>query len=131
MVLAQTHAQAELSIVLEQAVGPCGPSTVGGTAPRCGRQVPAIDRRASGGVCHDHPVAEELGDQAQVWRLAAPLARARELEQRLEHLRAFDSVVWEQPAVQQGDGVEESVVGALVVPVLGNRFHVCLLYTSD
>src|SRR5665811_11899 len=99
-------------------------------------------------MCIRDRVAEELGDQAQVWRLAAPLARARELEQRLKHLRAFDSVVWEQPAVQQGDGVEEGVVGALVVPVLGNRLHVdglvphhglaagrallhtCLLYTS-
>ena len=61
--------------------------------PRRGRQVGAVDRRAAGRVGHDHPVAEELADEPDVGRLAAAAAGARELEERLEDLRALDRVV--------------------------------------
>ena len=63
---------------------------VGG--PRRGGQVAAVDRRATGGVGHDRPVAEQLAHQFQVRRFAAAGAGARELEQRLRELRAFHRV---------------------------------------
>ena len=63
-------------------------------------QVAAVDRRAAGGVGDHHAVAEQLGDELEVRRLAAARARARELEQRLEHLRALDRVVRQQVAVE-------------------------------
>ena len=55
-----------------------------------GRQVAAVDRGAAGGVGDERAVAEELGEQLDVGRLAAAGAGAGELEERLEELRALD-----------------------------------------
>ena len=55
-----------------------------------GGQVAAVDRRAAGGVRDQRAVAEELGQQLDVGRLAAARAGARVLEQRLQELRALD-----------------------------------------
>ena len=54
------------------------------------RQVAAVDRRAAGGVADQQPVAEELGQQLDVRRLAAAGAGAGVLEQRLQELGALD-----------------------------------------
>ena len=92
----QAHPEAELGVVLEERVAPGRTAAGGVDRPRRRRQVGAVDRRAAGGVGHDHPVAEELADQAEVGRLAAAAAGARELEQRLQDLAALDGVVGDQ-----------------------------------
>ena len=79
----QPHAEAELGVVLEQRVGPGRAAAVAVRASRRRRQVAAVDRRAAGGVGDQQPVAEELGQQLEVRRLAAAGAGAGELEQRL------------------------------------------------
>jgi hypothetical protein len=56
--------------------------------PGRGRQVAAVDRGAAGGVGHQQAVAEQLGEQLQVGRLAAAGAGAGKLEQRFQELRA-------------------------------------------
>ena len=92
----EAHPEAELGVVLEQRVAP-GRAAAGGVhGPRRRRQVGAVDRRAAGRVGHDHPIAEELADEPDVRRLAAAAAGTRELEERLEHLRALDRVVGQQ-----------------------------------
>jgi hypothetical protein len=63
---------------------PCGIGRV-----RRRRQVAAVDRRAAGGVGDQQPIAEQLRQQLEVRRLAAARAGARELEQRLQQLRAL------------------------------------------
>ena len=89
----EPHPEPELGVVLEQRVVPGRAAAGRVDRPRRGRQVGAVDRRAAGGVGHDHPVAEELADEPDVGRLAAAAAGARELEERLEHLAALDRVV--------------------------------------
>ena len=79
-----------------------GPTTLRVDRPRRRRQVGAVDRRAAGGVGDDHPVAEQLGDQLDVGRLAAAGAGARELEERLEHLRAPLIVSWARGSGRAG-----------------------------
>ena len=53
-----------------------GPRPARSTRVRRGRQVAAVDRRAAGGVGDQQPVAEELGEQLEVRRLAAAGAGA-------------------------------------------------------
>ena len=102
----QTEAQAEpeLGVVLEQRVAPRRAATLVVDGPRRRRQVAAVDRRAAGGVGDHHAVAEQLGGQLDVRRLAAAGAGTGELEQRLQGLRALDRVVRQQVAVELGDG---------------------------
>ena len=83
---AEAHAEPELGVVLEQAVVPRRPAPLAVGRPRRSGQVAAIDRRATGGIGDDHPVAEQLRHELDVWRLAAPSTGAGELEQRLERL---------------------------------------------
>ncbi len=85
----QAEAEAELGVVLEQRVRPGRAAAVAVGRVGRRRQVAAVDRRAAGGVGDEQPVAEELGQQLQVRRLAAAGAGARVLEQRLEELRAL------------------------------------------
>src|SRR5688572_16449560 len=86
----QAEAQAELGVVLEQRVGPRRAAAIVVRAIRRGRQVAAVDRRAPRGIGNEKPVAEELGEQLHVRRLATAGAGTGELEQRLEELRALD-----------------------------------------
>ena len=99
----QAHAEAELGVVLEEGVGPGRPAPV--AVGRVGRrgQVAAVDRGAARGVGDQRPVAEELGEQLDVGRLAAAGAGARVLEERLEELRALQ-VQLHRPAVGLRDG---------------------------
>ena len=85
----EPHPEAELGVVLEQRVRPGrarGRRRSRSTASSAGcrrrsTSSPSRSRRASG--------RRELGEQLQVRRLAAALAGAGELEQRLQHLRAL------------------------------------------
>ena len=86
----QAEAEAELGVVLEERVRPGRAAALAVRRPGRGRQVAAVDRGAAGGVGDEHPVAEELGDQLDVGRLAAAGAGAGELEERLEELRVLD-----------------------------------------
>ena len=88
----QPHAEAEFRVVLEQAVRPRRALALGVARPRRGRQVAAVDRRATGGVGDDQAIAVQLRDQLEVGRLAAARARARVFEQRHAQLRAAQSV---------------------------------------
>ena len=97
----EPHPEPELGVVLEQRVAPRRAATGRVDRPRRRRQVGAVDRRAAGRVGHDHPVAEELADQPDVGRLAAAAARARELEERLEHLAALDRVERDQASIER------------------------------
>ena len=92
-----------------------GPRPVVVRGVRRGRQVAAVDRRAAGGVGDHRPVAEELGEELQVRRLAAARAGAGVLEQRLEELRALH-VVADLATVRVGQRQEEVVVRPLGAP---------------
>ncbi len=81
------HAQAEFGVVLKERVRPGGAAPLRVCAPRRGWQVAAVDGGAAGRVGNEHAVAEELGRELEVGRLATARARARELEERLEQLR--------------------------------------------
>ena len=83
--------------------------------PRGGGQVAAVDRRAPRGVGHHGPVAEQLGEQAQVRRLAAPRAGTGELEQRPQHGGALHRVVGQGGAWHLGQGQEGLPAGPLEV----------------
>ena len=83
------------------------------------RQVAAVDRRAAGRVRDEHAVAEELGQQLEVGRLAAARAGAGELEQRLEQLRALDRSRLDQRPVELREREEE--VPAARAPRRGAR----------
>ena len=63
-----------------------GPRPSSSTRVRRGGQVAAVDAAAAGGVGDEQVVAEQLGEQLQVRRLAAAGARSAELEQRLAQL---------------------------------------------
>src|SRR5438093_1505060 len=76
LVAREAHAEAELGVVLEEGVGPRRPAAVSIRTPRGRREVPAIDRRAAGGIRHQRAVAEELAHELQVRRLAATGTRA-------------------------------------------------------
>ena len=120
----EPHPQTELGVVLEQRVRPGRAAPVRVGRPRGGRQVAAVDRRAAGGVRDEQPVAEQLGEDLQVRRLAAPLAGPRVLEQRLERLRALDGRRLDERAVELGDREEEVVALPLDRQVVGLRLEV-------
>ncbi len=120
----QAEAQAEFGVVLEQRVRPGRPAALRVGGPRRGRQVAAVDRRAAGGVGDHQPVAEQLGKQLQVRRLAASRAGTGELEQRLEELRAAHRPEVHPGAVGERERLEEGDVLALGVDDAA-RAHRC------
>ena len=74
----------------EEGVCPCGAVALLVDGVGAGRGGAAVDGRAARCVCDDHPVAEELGDDLDVRRLAAACARAGELEERRGELALLD-----------------------------------------
>ena len=103
----ESQAEAELGVVLEQRVRPCRAVPVAVDGPRRRGQVPAVDRGAAGRVGDRQPVAEQLRDELQVWRLPAPDARTGELEQRLQELRAAHRAEVDSRAVVARQLLEE------------------------
>ena len=120
----QAHPEPELRVVLEQRVAPRRSAAGRVDRPWRRRQVGAVDRRATRRVGHDHPIAEELADQPDVWRLAAAAARSRELEERLEDLAALDRIDRDQAAVEGRDRLEEVPADSLDVAMVRDRRHV-------
>ena len=118
------EAQTELRIVFEKRVRP------GGTAAGCvfrpgrGGQVAAVNRRASGSVGNDGPVAEQLRHQLEIWSFAATRAGAGELEQRFLNLLLADVGDLNVAAVQFRDLEEEVPVVALGHAQRRLRHHV-------
>ena len=102
-VQAQAQAEAELGVVLEERIGPGGPAAVAVARVGRGRQVAAVDGGAARGVGDDRAVAEELGEQLDVGRLAAAGAGAGEFEERIEELGALHLVELEGRAVGRGE----------------------------
>ena len=87
------HAQAVLSVILEQGVGPSGTMAfLVGAIGRGGSRT-APDGGAAGGVGDVHPVTEQLGDETGIAGLGAASAGARELQIGLLELAALDGVV--------------------------------------
>ena len=109
----QPEAEPELRVVLEQRVGPRRTPPVGVGGPRRGGQVAAVDRRAAGRVGDHQPVTEELREQLEVGRLAAPRTRAGELEQRLQELRAAHGAEVHAGPVVGRQGLEKGDVVSL------------------
>jgi hypothetical protein len=82
--------EAELGVVLEEGVGPRGATAGGVLAVGSGGEVAAVDGGAAGGVGDDEAVAEDLGEELDVGRLAAAGAGAGELEEGLGELASLD-----------------------------------------
>jgi hypothetical protein len=82
----------------------------------------APDGAAAGGIADDHALAEQLGEQLGIRRLAAAGTGARELKQRLIELAALDRLAIDQffPH-RQGLGVFE--IGHLGVDLGGQGLH--------
>ena len=120
----EAHAQAELRVVLEEGVVPGRAAARGVHRPRGRGQVGAVDRRAARGVGHDHPVAEELGDELEVWSLTAAVAGERELEERLEHLGTLDRVMCDQAPIERWDRLEEFPVRPLDIAMRSSGLEV-------
>ena len=107
LVQREADAQPELGVVLEERVGPGRPAPVRVLGPGRGGQVAAVDRGAAGGVGDHRAVAEQLGQQLEVGRLAAAGAGPGELEQRLQQLDVLDRAQVEPGAVDVRQGQEE------------------------
>ena len=83
---AESDAEPELRVVLEQAVAPRRTTALVVGAVRRRGQVASVDAAATGGVGDQHVVAEQLGEELEVWRLATAGACTAELEQRTTQL---------------------------------------------
>ena len=121
---AESHAEAELGIVLEQRVVPRRTPAIAVRGPRRRREVGAVDRRAARRVGHDHAVTEQLRDELDVRGLPTAGARPGELEQGLEHLRPLHGVVGQEITVQGRDGLEVLPPASFEVAVGECRLHV-------
>ena len=135
-VLTESHTETELGVVLEQGVLPSGTVAllVGGVRRRgCGC---APDGGAAGRVRDEHSVAEQLGDELGIRRLAAACACAGEFEQGLLELAALDGADLEF-LVDSGllvDGhavIEHSLCGSLGVDGLHHERLLALLARAD
>ena len=120
----QAIPEAELGVVLEERVGPRRSAAGGVRGPRRRRQVRAVDRRAARRVGDLQPIAEELRHQLEIRRLAAPGARARELEQRLEELHAAHVGEIHARTVGPGQRLEEADALAAGLEMLEPVLHV-------
>ena len=118
------EAQTELGVVLEERIRPGRAAPLLVLRPGRGRQIAAVDRRATGGIGDDQAVAEQLGEQLEVGRFAATGARAGELEERLLHLHRAHARGRNLPAIQVRQGEEEIPVRALGLAQRRLRLHV-------
>jgi hypothetical protein len=107
LVEGEADAEAELGVVLEERVGPGRAAASAFVGVGRGGQVAAVDRGAAGGVGDEQPVAEELGEQLEVGRLAAAGAGAGELEERLQELESLTWCARAWSRVDSGQGEEE------------------------
>ena len=116
-------AVAEFPVVLEQRVSPGRPVTA--RVHRVGHRghVGAPDRGAARGVRDDETVAEQLGEQLHVRRLAAAAAAAGELQQRFLQLGAGNGIGGHAVVLQRNVGLGEGEVFLLGGKLAGQRLH--------
>jgi len=124
----QPEAEPELGIILEQRVRPGRAASLAVATPGCDRQVAAIDRGTAGGVGDHGAVTEQLRQQPQVRRLAAPCTGARELEQGLEILHPAYLAEIDLGAVIGRQGLEERQFRPRLLQQRGLRLHVDRLH---
>ncbi len=117
----QAHAHTEFRIVFKQRVRPGGAASALILGIRRGRQVAAVDRRAARGVGDVQPVAEKLGQQLQVRRLAAARAGAGEFKQRVKQLYVLDLRMRQAIAIDRRQSLEE--VPVLYLRLAQRRLH--------
>ena len=86
-----------------------GPRPSAFERPRSGRQVAAVDRRATRGVGDHRAIAEQLRQQLQIRRFAAAGARARELEQRLKSCTSLTEFMFSSLRSDSRAGIEEEL----------------------
>ncbi len=120
----EAHAEAELRVVLEQAVGPCGALAGAVLRPRGGGQVAAVDGGATRGVGHQQVIAVELRQELDVGCFAAAGAGAGVFEQRRAQLRAFDQIDAVPRRTCLGQTEEEPVTALLNLQVFELGLHV-------
>ena len=120
----EPHAQPEFGIVFEQGIRPRRAAAFPIHRVRRGRQVAAVDRRASGGIGDQQTVAKKLREEFDVGRFAAAGASAGKFEERLEKLRVFHLSVGNALAVEFGQRKEKLPVGALLLAERCLHFHV-------
>ena len=120
----EAKTESELGVVFKQRVGPRRTSAVAVCRVRCGREIAAVDRRASGGVGDEQAIAKQLCEQFEIRSLTATGARARVLKQRLEKLRAFMVETYDVGAIELGQIEKEVVIGTFGVAQRRLRFHV-------
>src|SRR5581483_5050380 len=80
-------------------------------------------RRAAGRVRDEEPIADELGQELQVGRLATAGARAGELEERLEELRALDRGGVDERPLELRQRLEELPVPLRPLMLRSSRLH--------
>src|SRR4029453_1104643 len=107
-----TDTEPEFCVVLEERIRPRGPTPATVDRVRGGWKVPAVNRRAAGGVCDERAISEQLRQESQVRRLATAGAGARELEERLQQLGALHGASAEPWVAMLGQVEEELPVGA-------------------
>ena len=120
----EPHPQPEFRVVFEQRIRPRRPAAFGIRGVRRGRQIAAVYRGASGCVRNQQSIAEELGEQLDVGRLAASCARSGKFEQRFEQLRIFNLRMREAVAIELRQRQEEVPVLRLGVAKRRLRQHV-------
>ena len=82
LVAGDHHAEAELSVILEEGVRPCGALALGRLAVGGGGEVAAVDGGAARGIGDAEVIAADLGEHLDVRGLAATRAGAGELKER-------------------------------------------------
>ena len=92
MLNSHVHAVAEFGVVFKQGVFPSRALAFLVHCVRQRRSRAAPDGRTAGGVCHIHPVTEELGNQFGIWGFTTACTGAGELQQRSGELRTLDCV---------------------------------------
>ena len=70
----ETKAEAELRVVFEERVGPGGSPPIAVGRVRRGRKIAAVNRRATGRIGDEQPIAKELGEELEIGRLATARA---------------------------------------------------------
>ena len=105
----QAHAQAELGVILEEAVGPRRAEAAAVDRIRYAGHSSAPGLRAASGVGPVDTVTEKLGEELGIRGLATSRAGCRELEQRAAELASLDSIWIEKVAlVLEAEGILET-----------------------
>jgi len=128
---AQTHTQTEFRRVFKQRVRPSRTAAVCVLGVRCGRQVAAVNGRATRRVGDHQTVAEQLRQQFDIRGFAATGARTGKFKQRTQQLDVFDQFLFDLGAIDVGQLHEEVEVLLFLIQMRGDRFHVDRFLSFD